>query len=249
MSGMAYFPNVGDHRKGATAAAFDISSTVLATLTAASAWAPLPFLQEASLLALTILNTVQAAKDNKEAFKSLANDACELVSAIICVYNDLEKEGVAPSPNLKKNVEDLINLLKAINQFAVKHVGKGPMYRIVRMQSENQKISQYRAKLKQALTVFGIQSSISIHETVVQILKELRERDQAREKEGGSDPSSGPSPIPSDSPFANLSRGNITGNITINTVHGDQVFNSTHRRTHIVDSFNGRSFNSEQSWS
>jgi len=247
MSGMAFFPNVGEHRAGAMGAVFDISSTVLATLTAASQFAPLPFLQEASFLALAILNTVQGAKDNKEAFKSLANDACELVSAIVCVYNDMEKDGHKPSLGLKKRVEDLINLLKGINQFSLKHISKGSVYRMVRLSSENQKIQQYRGRLRQALDVFGLQSSISIHENVVQILKELRERELPKPDDGSGPSSPSPSP-PSNSPFGNLLGGNITGNIRINTINGNQEFHSTNHYTTVVDSYNGMNFNSNQPW-
>lgn len=42
-------------------ATFDISSTVLATLATAAQFTPLPFLQEASLLALEILNMVRVS--------------------------------------------------------------------------------------------------------------------------------------------------------------------------------------------
>ncbi|KAJ6589933.1 hypothetical protein DFH09DRAFT_1140466 [Mycena vulgaris] len=155
---MAYYPSVAGPNAPAIDATLDISSTVLATLTTAAQFAPLPFLQEASFLALAILTTVRGAKDNKEAFKSLANDACELVSAIICVYNDMEKDGQKPSLGLKKHVEDLIGLLQVINNFAQKHASKGTMYRMVRLTSETQKIQQYRARLRQALDVFGVTS-------------------------------------------------------------------------------------------
>jgi len=242
---MAFYPSVAGPHAAATDAAFDISSTVLATLTTASQFAPLPFLQEASFLALQILTTVRGAKDNKQAFKSLANDACELVSAIVCVYNDMEKDGHKPSLGLKKRVDELINLLKAINQFSQKHVSKGTMYRMVRLQSDNGKILQYRGRLRQALDVFGLQSSISIHENVVQILKELREREPPPQEPKDSGSSSS---LPPGSPFGNLLQGNITGNIRINTINGNQEFHSTNHHTHIVDSYNGMNFNSHQPW-
>ncbi|KAJ7270060.1 hypothetical protein B0H12DRAFT_1094267 [Mycena haematopus] len=227
-------------------ATFDISATVLATLATAAQCTPLPFLQEASFLALAILNTVRGAKDNKEGFKGLANDACELVSAIVCVYNDMEKDGQKPSLGLKKHVDDLISLLKAINQFAQKHVAKGMLHRMVRLQTENNKIQQYRARLRQALDVFGLQSSITIHETVVQILRELRERDaQYKNKDGESEPSFQSSPPP-EHPFGNLLHGNITGNIKINNIAGNQEIRTTRHYTTIVDSFNGTNFDSRR---
>ncbi|KAJ7935166.1 hypothetical protein B0H13DRAFT_519912 [Mycena leptocephala] len=246
MPPMVQYAHVAEPNAPAMNAAFDISSTVLATLSAAAQLTPLPFLQEASFLALAILNTVRGAKDNKESFKALANDACELVSAILCVYQDMEKDGLTPSLGLKKRVEDLIILLKAINQFSQKHIAKGAFHRMVRLQTENGKILQYRARLRQALDVFGLQSNITIHETVVQILQELRERDsQEQTKKGESESKSEPSsPPPPDHPFGNLLHGNITGNIRINNIAGNQEIHSTRHYTTIVDSYNNRTFTS-----
>ncbi|KAJ7716526.1 hypothetical protein B0H16DRAFT_1741183 [Mycena metata] len=233
-------PNVG----AAVNAAFDISTTVLATLTTAAQFAPLPFLQQASILALAILTTVRSAKDNKETFKALANDACELVSAIICVYNDMEKDGLKPSVNLKQRVEDLVSLLQSINQWSQKHAAKSMMARIVSVTSDNNKIQGYRLKLRQALDVFGLQSSITIHETVVQILAELRERDETK-KDEGSQPSS-PSSQPPSHPFGNLLQGNITGNVKINHISGNQEFHTTTHHTTIVDSYNSGNYSSRR---
>ncbi|KAJ7772063.1 hypothetical protein DFH07DRAFT_803570 [Mycena maculata] len=244
MPGMEYYPSTPRPHGEVIDTALDISSTVLATLTAASQYAPLPFLQEASFLALAILNTVKGAKDNKEAFKSLANDACELVSAIVCVYNDMEKDGQKPSLGLKKRVDELISLLKSINHFSQKHIARSTMYRMVRLSSENAKIQQYRGRLRQALDVFGLQSSISIHETVVEILKELREREpfpEPQDQSGSSSPLEG-------SPFASLLQGNITGNISINTINGNQEVHSTSHHTTIVDSYNHMNFSSPRPW-
>jgi len=225
-------------------AAFDISTTVLATLTTAAQFAPLPFLQQASILALAILTTVRGAKDNKESFKALANDACELVSAIICVYNDMEKDGLKPSLNLKQRVDELVSLLQHINQWSQKHVAKSMVARIVALTSDHNKIQQYRSKLRQALDVFGLQSSITIHETVVQILTELRERDEMK-KDDSSQPSSPSSPS-SSHPFGNLLQGNISGNVKINHISGNQEFHTTTHQTTIVDSYNHGNYSSRR---
>ncbi|KAJ7350603.1 hypothetical protein DFH08DRAFT_113658 [Mycena albidolilacea] len=246
MSPMVHYPSVAGPNAAASDAAFDISATVFATLSTAASFSPLPFLQEACGLALVLLNTVRGARDNKEGFKALANDACELVSAIVCVYNDMEKDGQKPSLGLGKAVDDLISLLKTINQFAQKHVAKGTFQRIVRIQTETNKIQQYRQRLRQALDVFGLQSSITIHETVVQILQEIRERDLQAKK--GSEASSPSSASPADHPFGNLLQGNITGNIKINNIAGNQEFHSTRHYTTIVDSYNGTNFSRSQSW-
>ncbi|KAJ7287145.1 hypothetical protein C8J57DRAFT_1282999 [Mycena rebaudengoi] len=238
MTPMTHYPSAGPNTRTLNAT-FDISETVLTTLTAAAQYTPLPFLQQASLLALAILNTVRAAKDNKESFKHLANDACELVSAIVCVYNDMVKDGQEPSPGLKKHVEDLIGLLQNINQFASKHASNGTMYRMVRRTSDYGKIQMYRGKLRQALDVFGLQSSISIHETVMQILKELREREtQEKTKKEETPP-----PPPEANPWGNLF-GHVSGNVTMNNIAGNLEFHSTEHRTTIVDSFNGSNYSS-----
>ncbi|KAJ7668716.1 hypothetical protein DFH06DRAFT_1294473 [Mycena polygramma] len=247
MPPMTQYSSVAGPNAAAIDATFDISATVLATLTTAAEFAPLPFLQQASIFALAILNTVRGAKDNKESFKALANDACELVSAIICVYNDMQRDGQTPSLGLKKHVEELVALLKGINQFAQKHVARSTFQRIVRLQTETAKIQQYRGRLRQAL---DLQSSISIHETVVQILQELREREpQAKDGESGSSSPPLSPPPPSVHPFGNLLHGNITGNIRINNIAGNQEIHSTRNYTTYVDSYNNRRYSSRsQSW-
>ncbi|KAJ7030018.1 hypothetical protein C8F04DRAFT_1115048, partial [Mycena alexandri] len=205
-----------------------------ATLTTAAQFAPLPFLQQASILALAILTTVRGAKDNKESFKALANDACELVSAIICVYNDMEKDGLKPSLNLKQRVDELVSLLQHINQWSQKHVAKSMMARIVALTSDNNKIQQYRSKLRQALDVFGLQSSITIHETVVQILTELRERDEMK-KDDSSQPSSPSSPSFVASIWQFAAR-----------EYFRQQFHTTTHQTTIVDSYNHGNYSSRR---
>ncbi|KAJ7072185.1 hypothetical protein C8F01DRAFT_233253 [Mycena amicta] len=231
---MAYYPN-GRHASSVNAA-MDISATVLSTLTLASQLAPLPFLKEASLLALSILNTVRGAKDNKESFKALANDAAELVSAILSVYEDLHKDGLEISPRLKGNVEQLNALLQTINVFCQKHISRGTIYRILRLSTENQKITLYRGRLRTALDKFGLQSSISIHENVVEILKQLKEREEAQNREPDG------SPPPKAHPFGNLFEGDISGKVEINTFNGNQSIHYSSNRNHIVNSFNGQDF-------
>ncbi|KAJ7161673.1 hypothetical protein C8R46DRAFT_1283977 [Mycena filopes] len=205
-------------------AAFDISTTVSATLTTAASSTSHP-LNNASILALTISNTVRGAERDKKSFNALANDACELVSAIICVYNDMEKDGLELSENLKP-LDDLVNLLQSILKLcqSQEHVS-------------NENIQQYRAQLQQVLDVLLQSQSITIHETVVQILTELGERDDTK----GSQPSSPSSPPPS-SPhaFDNL-LGQVSGHVSINYISGSHTTYQTYRTTTNVNRYTRQS--------
>src|SRR6266576_29770 len=83
----------------------DVSSIVLSTLRDASKFSPVPFLSAAAGIAIDIVGTVQVsysslfsnwtlqcvsqkARRNKDGFKALADDSCELVYVIIRAYKD-----------------------------------------------------------------------------------------------------------------------------------------------------------------
>ncbi|CAK5269319.1 unnamed protein product [Mycena citricolor] len=264
--GMTYFSNIEESgpQINSSGAAFDITNTILATLSAASQLSPVPFVQQAAGLALTISKTVQGVRDNKEAFKALANDACDLVSAIVLVYEDLAKSGVQPSSALGKRVEDLIVTLGQINASAEKSASRSLIRRVFTVTSQAAQIVQFRARLKQSLDVFGLQSSISIHENVVQVLSELRVQQQKLDSESASQaksesestqsqipphmstpaPSaagSGSVPPTAHPTWANVFEGNtLGGNITITNISGDHTTRSNFQSTHISNSFNGR---------
>jgi hypothetical protein len=104
----------------------EISITVLDTLRRASQLAPVPFLQMAASIALSIvqqaqvcfyqiisscspiLNYMQDTRGTKDDFQRLAKDACDLVYVALVAREARENEGREASSDLDSNLEDLV---------------------------------------------------------------------------------------------------------------------------------------------
>ncbi|ESK92423.1 hypothetical protein Moror_4554 [Moniliophthora roreri MCA 2997] len=171
------------------AMAADISMTVLTSLKEASLSAPIPYVGIACALALEIATAAQGANDNKDAFKRLAYDSCSLVMQIKTVCEDLstakekwipEKGGVDEkgaqdqcdamlSPMLHKHLEVLKETLTEIRDFAKHRANRGYWKRYFASKSDLGKIQEFRERVRQALDVFGIQSHITVRETMDRI--------------------------------------------------------------------------------
>ncbi|KAF7321856.1 hypothetical protein MKEN_00707500 [Mycena kentingensis (nom. inval.)] len=260
---MPYSQPAGPHA-AAVNTTLDMSRSILATLVGVTNFTPVPFLQEAVACALAIVATVQSARDNKEGFRMLANDACDLVSVVCTACNDIEGRGMTISETMKRNIRELNDLLQKVSDFSVRNASKSFGARILRLNTQQQKIQFYRGALRQALDKFGLQTSISIHENLMQLRKDIdeekqkreeaeAEREREREKFNDSPPPP-PSPGSSSSGSDTYNRGsgapgntysNIFGNmppgsnITIKTLNGDQNTTSYSRQTRIENSFNG----------
>ncbi|KAF7315523.1 hypothetical protein MIND_00067600 [Mycena indigotica] len=234
-------------------AAYDFGTAFFSTLTLAASMAPLPYLQEAAQLAVNIIQILQNADNNLEEFMILANDACELVVAILAAVEVFQRDGLALSPQLAGNIADLNVTLSNIYKLAKKNIRKSKLYQIFRHRTQLQKIERYRAQLRVALDKFGLQSQISIHENVVQILKQVKEREEKEEndrqarlaaaaKDSVDEPKSAPNIPPPKSPqknaFGNVFGGNIGGNVDITTINGNYTNRQTLNRNIISNSFN-----------
>jgi len=151
--------------------AMDTATTVLTILNNAALYSPVPYLREASVLALGILNIAQSAKDNKTAFRRLANHACQLVCTALYMCEEAELNGTTLCENLK----DLIETLRCVEVFARKKVERTMLVRMISFQSDSGKIQEYRDMLRQALDVFVLQSNISLRNTLSHIFERQKE--------------------------------------------------------------------------
>ncbi|KAF9266378.1 hypothetical protein L218DRAFT_857671 [Marasmius fiardii PR-910] len=223
--------------------ATDVSVTILTTLKEISqASGMIPYVGLAAALALEIVTAVQGAHDNKDSFKRLAYDVCSLVTNISVVCAQLaQTEGQKLSPMLN---EHLKTLKESIKEFAQKHAGKAYWKRCFRAKSDKDRIQEFRERIRQALDVFGVQSHITVRESVVCMARrqqtfheDLKESFVARRE--SLEPQS-PGTSESRNPFTNrqsssdssagsfddafkdiLSSATITGNVTVNNIGGD----------------------------
>ncbi|KAJ3821783.1 hypothetical protein F5880DRAFT_1614393 [Lentinula raphanica] len=68
---------------------WDLSDHVLSTLNSAAQYAPVPYLASMSAVALSILKSVQGAKENQAGLGELAKLACDLASSVLSTYQEL----------------------------------------------------------------------------------------------------------------------------------------------------------------
>lgn len=152
--------------------ALDATNLVLATLRDTARLTPIPFLRDAAGLALGVLEVVQSARDNKDAYTRLATDACNLVYAALI---HAEKSSTAISNELQDNLRELQRTLTGINNFAAKQVKRNRIIRAITWKSDLVTIQAYRDSLRQSLDLFGLKSNIMIQESIGQLVMQQEE--------------------------------------------------------------------------
>ncbi|KAF8071474.1 hypothetical protein FPV67DRAFT_1666967 [Lyophyllum atratum] len=167
------FSPTRSHRSKAVGLVLDTSDVVLSVLKDAARVAPIPYLQQSSALALGI-----GMRNNKDAFLRLANDACELVYAILCTPT-----GESPTPVYLDNLRGLTETLADIQQFAKKEASRTTILRMIKHKADLDAIKEYREKLRQSLDVFGLKSNISIHENLLRIEQMIAEMNHRQGQE------------------------------------------------------------------
>ncbi|KAF8626050.1 hypothetical protein AX15_005104 [Amanita polypyramis BW_CC] len=225
--------------------ALDVSAVVLTTLKDVSRIPPVPFLSDAAGIAITIIGVVQKARSNKDGFKRLAEDSCELVYAIVRAHKDIAKEEDVPK-DLIENLEQLVNTLLSVQKLSQKGTSRNIFRAMFRSGVDAGKIQDYRAKIQQSMRVFGLQTDISLRDTVaklaaqqVEMMKELRGLDS----DGASsidrtDSGSPPPALPPSAAKPGSMTNSAKGDIRITTVTGDMTSKKASKTTSNTNSHN-----------
>ncbi|KAF7345548.1 hypothetical protein MVEN_01573500 [Mycena venus] len=124
-------------------------------------FAPFPYAAQLITLTMSVLATIQRVRDNKAAFKQLADDLRDLVRAVL--------EARVVSVEMEQILEKLASVLVEINDFVLEHISHNRVRRMMMSMMDASKIQDYRLHIKQALDLFMLQSQIGIHEKVTQI--------------------------------------------------------------------------------
>ncbi|KAF5373749.1 hypothetical protein D9758_000885 [Tetrapyrgos nigripes] len=150
-----------------------ISIVVFDALKDASIAAPFPYAFIAASLALQIVEAVQGAKDNKITLQRLARDSCELMYMVMTTLKELVQaecsDEVVKDASLNNHLEKLKQTLEEILQFAVKRSNRSRMKRMASSKGDVGRIQEYRERLKQALDIFGLQSTITVRSSLVRL--------------------------------------------------------------------------------
>lgn len=146
----------------------DVSVGVLTTLKYVAKRSPVAFLSNAASIALSIVDVVQMMRNNKRGFKELAKDSCEIVCHVIKAHNDASQPREVPI-DLVEHLEQLVNVLLSINEFARKGASRNFLAALLRFNADARRIQDYQRKLYQAIQIFGLQSDIIVRNTIAQL--------------------------------------------------------------------------------
>jgi len=220
--------------------ALDVSVVVMSTLQDVASLPPILGLSEAVGAAVAIIAIVQKARGNKDGFKKLAEDSTELVYAITRAHKDITRPEDVPA-DLTENLENLARTLTSIQKFAKKGASRGFLKAILRAGVDAGKIQDFREKLKQSMRVFGLQSDISLRDTVHKLAEQQVEIMEGLMNRGGTDsgaePGAAPLPRPVGGKFAPLVN-SAHGEVKITTIAGDKISNKVSKTKTNNNSYN-----------
>ncbi|KAG6824789.1 hypothetical protein H0H92_005823 [Tricholoma furcatifolium] len=180
----------------------DTTSVIISALVNVAKISSLPYLQGAASFALNITECIQHVRSNKEAFKRLADDACALVYVLHCAHEQATTKTLHPS--FLQNTKELCQTLNEIDTYVRMHASKRMMLRIIQYKSDPGTIEEFRERLKHSLDIFGVKSSISIHdslssldEKVTDLQTLVTQISEATRQDPSSMPPGGPGQSPS----------------------------------------------------
>ncbi|KAF9491630.1 hypothetical protein BDN71DRAFT_1510220 [Pleurotus eryngii] len=123
---------------------------VLNFLKNGGAAAPLPYVKETAGVLLQILNSIQAVRDNQDAFKRLVDQAGRILFSITREVDPREVTGEMESA-LKK-INDIVCEIKELSDVRTK---RGKVRRFLGAGSDKVEIARLRDELNVAMQIFG----------------------------------------------------------------------------------------------
>ncbi|PPQ64790.1 hypothetical protein CVT26_002622 [Gymnopilus dilepis] len=156
---MAITPNQAlrkDSKTDWTDAGIQCSALVLKVVEGVASAAPLPYLQEAAQLALSIVKIAQDIKDNKIGFQKVAGDCADLIATIWDSYEQSNNRELWLSENLNNAIEELVASLRSIEASLKVELNRGIGSKIIFSGSGTTRIQSLRGDLDQALKKFNV---------------------------------------------------------------------------------------------
>ncbi|KAF8800779.1 hypothetical protein BYT27DRAFT_7262615 [Phlegmacium glaucopus] len=147
------------------------SSLILAAVRDAATFAPFSELKQAASVALLVLQTIQAVKENKEAYKRLGNDSVDLVAAIWRSYEKAKDPNEWLSADMREVLVDLTHTLQSIASFAEDQLSRNMAIRVIFSRADAGKINEYREQLNYAIQKFELQSHMNINDLLMQLVR------------------------------------------------------------------------------
>ncbi|KAJ3755588.1 hypothetical protein EV360DRAFT_72743 [Lentinula raphanica] len=172
-----------------SSACWDISEQVLRTVVGAAQYAPTPYLGSLSVVALSIFDAVQGAKENQSVLRQLVQTICELVCTVSDTYKELhstnsdsgppqELSSFSLDPTLNNQIQELIETLERINEWIKGVRSRAPIRRFISSRSDLLVIQDFRDQLNKAKDKFQLQSLITLRNSVANIASQQHQMEK-----------------------------------------------------------------------
>ncbi|KAL0569238.1 hypothetical protein V5O48_012725 [Marasmius crinis-equi] len=149
----------------ATDTVLDISQTAFSTVKEIASFTPVPYLGEAAGLALGLVEVVNKMKDSKEGFEELASYAFEVIYAVHCTIQELERDQPAENAiRMHKKVKFLQDTVASIKKYADSKIKESFFRRVLHLHRNSGQIPKYEKRLDRALSLFNVVANIEILE-------------------------------------------------------------------------------------
>ncbi|KAF9523938.1 hypothetical protein CPB83DRAFT_949029 [Crepidotus variabilis] len=123
-----------------------------------------PFLQTAAQATLSIVQTINTVRDNKEDLHELAQEAQNLILTIYEIYETSEDKKAWPGKGLEGPLKDLISTLQKTARLAQRRAKRNVVWRFLTSMIDTRKITKYRRALEEAKSRFTVTSQIKTNE-------------------------------------------------------------------------------------
>ncbi|KIK62274.1 hypothetical protein GYMLUDRAFT_42214 [Collybiopsis luxurians FD-317 M1] len=176
--------------------AWDVSDQVLRTVMNLAQFTPVPYMGTVAVVAYSIFNAVQGARDNQDTLKQLAYLACSTVQSVYETYEQLhghppptsaaeaqsEAGAFSSDPTLNAHLEELIRTLKEIDEWIKSLASRNLLRRVVASRSDLNFIQDFKDRLKQVMDNFQLQSMITLRYSMSRIAAQQKAMEQEAEQ-------------------------------------------------------------------
>ncbi|KIK67580.1 hypothetical protein GYMLUDRAFT_784343 [Collybiopsis luxurians FD-317 M1] len=164
---------------------WDVSDQVLHTITGVAQCTSVPYMGTVAVIAYSIFNAVQGARNNQDTLKQLAYLACNTVQVVYDTFQELHghppsiqtssgetQSGAEPfssDPTLNAHLLELIQTLQDIDDWIKSLASRNILRRVISSRSDLNFIQDFKDRLKQAMDKFQLQSMIILRYSMSQI--------------------------------------------------------------------------------
>ncbi|KAG9223944.1 hypothetical protein CCMSSC00406_0004440 [Pleurotus cornucopiae] len=176
----------------------------------------IPYVREAAGVLLQIVNTIQAVRDNQDAFQRLIIHATEILTRLEVVWKDQRSKRV--SNRLHPSLKKLYNIVLGVKTFVEEITHRSRFKRTICCKSDLVRIQIIKDDLNNCLEYFKVDALIITNQEIVQLMENmtLLQR-QFREGHSVCTASSHASPVSSPNSSTSSLESTVTHNQSIYT--------------------------------